>query len=144
MQTMTVDEAAVYLSVSRSTVSRACASGQLAGAERDPDGRQWRIPIPALHLVATAKHREQSMTVSELPKLYTLNEVAAQTGMSPRWLADNIRAGNLEACKPGKEHRMTHEQVLAAVAFSKLRNPKTDEIQAERERRANRRGRRAA
>lgn len=51
----------------------------------------------------------------ETPTLYTVAEAAKVLGKGPRWLADRIRAGEIEHTRIGRSPRMTPEQLRKVV-----------------------------
>ncbi len=51
--------------------------------------------------------------ISELPKLYTQEEVAAYLDVHPETVAREIRAGGLLHVRIGKKIRIRHDQLLA-------------------------------
>ena len=52
---------------------------------------------------------------AEQGKLYTLQEVADILRVTKQTLYNNIRKGNLQANKVGKEYRITEEQLQVIV-----------------------------
>lgn len=61
--------------------------------------------------------------MSELPKVYTLDEVAAHIGMSRRWVADRVNKDGAEHIRFRKQVRFTAEQVEALVAMFTVKAP---------------------
>ncbi len=143
MRSMTVDEAAAWLGSSRWVISRGCVEGRIPGATRNAETRQWSIPHASL-LAYLNQEVTMPANVSELPRVYTLDQVAEQTGLPLRWLQDQCRAKTIPFRRPGRTPYMTADDVNAALEYSASKNHVDPEIQAELERRAGRGRRKVA
>lgn len=81
----------------------------------------------------------------ELGTWFTVDEVAAKLRVSPRWLADECRAGRVEHVHMARQRFFTQEQVQTLVAKHTIRPEADRKLDAVRERavRSFRRGRSA-
>jgi hypothetical protein len=138
---MTVEEAAAVLQVSRDTLIRfwddrfTPADQQLAAEKTNGI---WQIK-PAdlaafLNARAVTPEGEEPIPVSavELPRTYSLEQVAADTGLSLSWLKTSARARRIPHLKAGKAPRMTREQVDQAIQIASRPTRQDDRLQADR------------
>ena len=139
---MNAEEAARLLRVSRDTVARA-VTGRGLGAIRA--GTRLEITTAALAdyltntAVATPGKDREPVDVTDLPKLMTLEEVAAGTNLPLTWLRRGCRAGELAHLRPDKKVLMAPAHVFAAVEAASRPAKATTALDEERRRRAGRR-----
>lgn len=138
---LTVDEVAERLRLGREAVLYAIEQGRLrANREYTPGDRtpyeirEAEVRRFLAHSARPKKRTRSSMT--ELPKLYTLPEVAEKTRLPLRWLQDNVRSGGIPHLRPGRHPMMTSEDVDAAIAYARKNRPADIEVQAELDRRS--------
>lgn len=65
---LSVAEAAAAFDVTKRTLQRRLAAGDLAGATKDPDGR-WKIPIEALHAASFAARQGTTDDTTPAPSV---------------------------------------------------------------------------
>lgn len=122
---MSVEQAAAVLRVSRYTLIRFTdvrytPAEQQLRAEKT-DAGEWRIERADLAAFianrSIAPHGEQSInvTANELPRMHSLEEVAARHELPLRWLQARAAAGEIPHVKAGRAIRMTGEQIAQTV-----------------------------
>ena len=79
---------------------------------------------------------------SDSEVFYTIDEVARRLRVSARWLADECRAGRVEHVHIARQRRFTKDQVDALVVSRTVRPSSELELDATRQRVANRLARR--
>jgi len=59
----------------------------------------------------SAEGKETGESFEQIPRLYTLEQLSAKTGLSLHQLRQAIRSGDLVAVKNGEEYRITGEDL---------------------------------
>jgi hypothetical protein len=108
-------EVAGHLRTSRWTIHRITAAGNLASTRT---GITAAALAALIHRSALPRRTETAVHegASTLPKLYTLPEVAAQTGIKLRTLQDGARAVRFAHYKIGGQRLMDRQQIDDLIA----------------------------
>ena len=67
-------------------------------------------------------------------EFFTVEQVARRLKVSPRWLADECRAGRVEHVYIARQRRLTREQVEMLIASKTVRPAADQELDRTRER----------
>jgi excisionase family DNA binding protein len=143
---LTVDQVAAHLRCGRDTVIRAIEARNLVATRERPRG-PYEITSEAVVAFLIARNaygpEQAPMTIVDLPRVYSLEEVALQTGLSLSALKTGTRGANprFPHIRVGKRPQMTAEQAQEALRIATIGAGSTKpdpEIQAELSRRANR------
>lgn len=138
---MSVEQAAAVLQVSRDTLvrfwdERYTPAGQQLRASKT-DG-VWQIKRADLVAFINARsitppgERPTPVSATELPRTWSLEQVAAETGLPLSWLRTSVRARRIPHIRPGKAPRMTDEQVARTIELASVNTQQDDEMQADR------------
>lgn len=123
--TVSMSEACATLRVSARTISRLIEAGELT-AEREGNGPTSPLKINAESIRAyLSRQTTGTPALTAIPKLYTLREVAEQTGFALRTLQQDCRADRIAHIRRGRERVMTAEQIQQLLD-QHTRTPKTE------------------
>lgn len=138
---MSVEQAAAVLQVSRYTVARfwderyTPAEQQLRATKTDG---LWQIKTVDLaawitaHSVTPQGEKPIIVSAAELPRTWSLEQVAAETGLSLSWLRTSARRHRIPHVRAGKAMRMTEAQVARTIELASINDQQDDEMQADR------------
>jgi hypothetical protein len=138
---MSVEQAAAVLQVSRDTLVRFTddrytpAGQQLRASKTNGVWQIRRSDLAAFvnaHSVTPDGERPITVSATELTRTYSLDEVAANTGLSLSWLRTSTRAKRIPHIRAGKAPRMTEAQVDRAIEIASVNAQEDDELQADR------------
>lgn len=135
---MSVDQAAAVLQVSRDTLVRFCddrytPADQQLRAEKTTGG-EWQIKSADLaafinrRSVTPAGETPIFVSTDVLPRIRSLREVAADTGLPLWWLQKRASAGEIPHIKAGRALRMTDEHADRAVQLRRASEILRDDL----------------
>lgn len=115
---MTVSEAATTLRTARQTIYRLIDSGYLTATPAPGPGKAIKVNRASVQRYIHNSQQGGTPTAEidpDVPRLYTLKEVAERTGFSLRTLERDCRAGHLLHVHRGRDRLMTAAHIRALI-----------------------------